>query len=504
MKKLLAILIVLSLCLCSCQLLGLDGIGQCEGNAHVDSDNDGKCDRCSVSVIVVIDLYNINDLHGKIKPSSSQSGIGGLTSYLRSTADENSILMSSGDMWQGSAESNLTYGAFITDWMSGLGFASMTLGNHEYDWNESHISDNAALATFPILGINVYDKTTGERADYAAPSVVVSRGGIEVGIIGAIGDCYSSISGDVSGNFEFKVRDELTELVKAESKRLKEQGVDLIVYSLHDGYDKSSTGEKFISDSTYSSYYDTELSDGYVDIVFEAHTHQTYTMVDSHGVYHLQGGGENKGVSHAEVDVNSANGNVKVKDVEIIKANKWNDLPDDPLVNVLLSKYADVIGRADEILGNNASYLDDAVVEQIVADLYYEYGKRKWGDDYTVTLGGGFIRTRNPYNLKSGTITYADVYSILPFDNHLVLCTIKGSDLYYKFLTTTNDDYYVSSDIDLEELKNSIDMKATYYIVTDTYTSTYSYNNLTEVARYDTDTFARDLFAQYVREGNLD
>lgn len=476
--------------------------GEC-ADSHTDVNDDGKCDNCSVSVIVLVDLFAINDLHGKIKASDSQPGIGGLTTYLKRVTDENTILLSSGDMWQGSSESNLTYGAYITDWMSELGFVSMTIGNHEYDWNESYISANAALADFPFLAINVYDKTTGKRAEYATPSIVIERDGVEIGIIGAIGDCYSSISGDVSGNFTFKVGDDLTELVKAESERLRAEGVDFIVYSLHDGYESSTNSKKNVKDSDIAFYYDTELSDGYVDLVFEAHTHQSYILYDSHGVYHLQGGGENKGLSHAEVSINSANGNTKVKTAEIVKSATYGKLDADPLIDELLEKYADVIAPADEVLGVNDRYVDDSEVEQIVANLYYEFGLELWGDEYDIVLGGGFIRTRNPYNLYSGTVTYADVYSLLPFDNNLVLCSISGRDLYYKFLTTDNSDYYVCTGGNVQDLIDSINMNNTYYIVTDTYTSTYSYNNCTEVARCTDRIFARDLFAQYIKDGRL-
>ena len=480
-----------------------DGNDACNDD-HTDANDDGKCDYCSVSVIVLVDLYAINDLHGKIKETDSQPGIGGLTTYLKRVSDDNTVLLSSGDMWQGSSESNLTYGALITDWMSELGFVSMTLGNHEYDWNESYISANAGIADFPILAINVYDKITGKRAEYATPSVVVERGGVEIGIIGAIGDCYSSISGDVSGNFTFKVGDELTELVKAESDRLRAQGVDFIVYSLHDGYESGSSSKKNVKDSDIAFYYDAELSDGYVDLVFEAHTHQSYILYDSHGVYHLQAGGENRGLSHAEVSINSANGNTKVKTAEVVKSATYGKLDDDPIVDELLEKYADLIAPANEVLGTIGRYVDDSEVEQIVANLYYEFGLERWGDEYDIVLGGGFLRTRSPYNLYSGTLTYADVYSILPFDNDIVLCAISGRDLYYKFLTTDNNDYYVCTGGDIDALIDSIDMNKTYYIVTDTYTSTYSYNNCTEVARCTDRIFARDLLAEYIKDGRLD
>ncbi len=473
-----------------------DGDSDCL--AHADANDDGYCDYCRDSVIVIVDIYAINDLHGKVNASDSQPGLGPLTTYLKTVMGENTILLSTGDMWQGSSESNLTYGALVTDWMSEMGFVSMTLGNHEYDWGESYISANASIAEFPMLAINVYDKSTGERAEYATPSVVVSRGGIEIGIIGAIGDCYSSISGDVSGGFEFKTGNELASLVKAESDRLRGMGVDFIVYSLHDGYGSSSSGVKNVNSNTIASYYQSVLSDGYVDLVFEAHTHQSYILLDNGGVYHLQGGGENKGISYTLVSINSANGNSEVKEAKVVASSVYGSYSADPIVEELLQKYADEISGAYEVLGRNARYRDDSVVEQVVANLYYQYGIEKWGDQYDIVLGGGFVRTRSPYNLSAGQVTYSDVYSLLPFDNELVLCSIKGSDLKSKFINSSNSDYYICyGDYNI----SSIDNNKTYYIVTDTYTSTYAPNRLTHVEVATDGIFARDLVADFIRKG---
>ena len=74
-------------------------------NEHVDIDDNGKCDNCFVSVIVFIDFYTINDLHGKFNDNVSNIGVDELTAYLKNTAltDDNTVFLSSGDMWQGSS-----------------------------------------------------------------------------------------------------------------------------------------------------------------------------------------------------------------------------------------------------------------------------------------------------------------------------------------------------------------------------------------------------------------
>ena len=189
----------------------------------VDSNDDGVCDDCNESVLITLDIFAVNDLHGKVLDDKSQEGVDEFSTYFKKAKEQNeySILLSSGDMWQGTAEAGLTYGNLVTDWMSGMGFSSMTLGNHEYDWGEEYIIQNLQRANFPFLAINVYDNETNQRVEYAQPSVMVEIGALKVGIIGAMGDCYSSISSDKVENVYFKTGSQLTALVKAEAQALK-------------------------------------------------------------------------------------------------------------------------------------------------------------------------------------------------------------------------------------------------------------------------------------------
>ena len=171
----------------------VESTAPCPLPSHVDSDSSGFCDSCETSVTVTVDFYAINDLHGKLLDNESQPGVDELTSYLKSAraSDDHAVFLSTGDMWQGASESNLTHGLMMTDWMNSLGFASMTLGNHEFDWGEEFIESNLALADFPFLAINIYERSTNTLVDYCTPSVTVSCGEATIGIIGAIGNFIS-------------------------------------------------------------------------------------------------------------------------------------------------------------------------------------------------------------------------------------------------------------------------------------------------------------------------
>lgn len=474
---------------------------------HTDTDANGFCDRCSESVEIVFTVFGVNDLHGKIADADTHPGVDELSTYIKEAREENEnvVLLSMGDMWQGSAESNLTQGQLTTDWMNHLEFDAMILGNHEYDWGEEAIEENAELAEFPFLGINVYDRNTNKQVEYCQSSVVIDQNGIQIGVIGAMGDCYSSISSEKAEDVYFIVGDELTNLVMEESVMLRQQGVDFIIYAIHDGYGGSTSASVTpITGNKLSSYYDIELSAGYVDLVFEGHTHQRYLLRDEYGVYHLQNKGDNKGITRAEIIFNIANDTSVVNQVELLPTGEYAMLEDDPIVEELLDKYSEDVAIAFDVYGYNSVRREGWELRQLVADLYYEVGMQAWGDKYEIALGGGFISVRSPYNLEAGEVTYSMLQSLFPFDNQLTLCSVRGIELNSKFFETNNDNYFICYGDYGRRLIDNVDPDAIYYVVVDTYSAYYAPNRLTVVEEYDPKIFARDLLAEYIAAGGME
>ena len=472
--------------------------------SHKDDNGDGKCDNCNSGMSVTINIYGMNDLHG-VLCDSDYTGMGKFSTYMHNLYKDDSayeILISQGDMWQGTAESSTNQGALMTEWMNYMNFSAMTLGNHEYDWGSSFIQSNANLANFPFLGINVSDANAS--TPYCQPSVVVERGGVKIGIIGAIGNCLSSISAQFThdGSIKFAVYDYLTNMVKAESERLREEeGCHFIAYVLHDGYGSSGnynlSGSDFV-DSDGNLYYDTSLSNGYVDIVFESHSHQNYVIQDEYGVYHLQGGGNGQYMSKANLVFDLQSGKVEVA-VEKLSHSTFSasSIQKDPMIDQLYAKYFDADNDPyTQIVGVNDEYRSKAVLLQKLADLYYEKGVEVWGNDYDIILGGGYMSCRGS-GLSAGNVTYAQIFKNLPFDNALVLCKASGSTVLNKFINSTNSNYYIYSAVS----ESSISSSGTYYIVTDAYSAWYSYNNLEPIAILEGEIFARDLIKDYIASG---
>lgn len=454
--------------------------------------------------LVSFDVFAVNDLHGRFADTDDQPGVDELSTYL-SHYTGNRLLLSTGDMWQGTYESNLTRGFIITEWMNEIGFDAMTLGGHEFDWGEEWLKENEQLAQFPFLGINIYSRLTDQQVDYCQSSITVEFQGAKIGIIGSIGDNYSSISPEYTRDIYFKVGHELTELVKEESQKLRSEGADFIIYCVHDGHEKTTeaTQAQKVSDKALSDYYDTVLSGDYVDLVFEADSHYWYLLQDGQGVYHLQGGGNNSGISHARVIIDTAKGTSQIVTAELIPNSTYEYLHDHPVVEELMEKYADQIAPGTRLLGYNSKYRNDAAICRLVAQLYCEKGMEKWGSQYDIVLGGGYLNCRSPGVLNEGHVSYDQLLSILPFDNQITLCSIRGSDLLSRFLETDHKSYHIYTSAYGEANRHNIDPNGTYYVVTDSYSAYYRYNHLTVIDTYDPNIFARDLLADHITAGGL-
>ena len=464
--------------------------GSTNSSIHDNSSSNTSSSSAEEGETINLQIYAFNDLHGNVIDSGTGLGISKTTSLLKTHANKDNVLyISQGDMWQGSAESNLTHGNLVTDWMNQNNFVSMTLGNHEFDWGEDPIKDNASKANFPFLACNIYNVNTNQRVDYCEASTIVEKNGAKIGVIGAIGDCYSSISASRVRNVEFLVGEQLTNLIKEESRKLKQQGCDMIIYSVHDDY----------------SNYDVSLSNGYVDLVFEGHSHQNYVRVDDYGVYHIQGGGYNSTIPYVNFDLDTGSNTINVKQARALDTNDYySSVDNDADTETLFAKYDSIIGHVHDPIGYNAYDRNSYFLRQLIADLYLQAGLEKWSASYNIFLAGGYISCRSPYYLPAGPVSYADIYSLFPFDNDIELCTVSGYYLSSKFVNTENENYFISYTSYGESNRESINNYDTYYLISDTYSSDYAPNNLTVVAKYRTDGYyARDLLKDYIAAGHL-
>src|SRR5574344_524570 len=397
-----------------------------------------------------IDFYTINDTHGAAEEvaSSRYSGITRLSQFALTTErnnPESTLFLSSGDMWQGSADSNLTHGALMVNWMNIAGFESMAIGNHEFDWKPAQIAENSTLANFPFLGINIKD-TAVNRPSWARPSKVVKRGAYKIGIIGAIGPVENSIA--VSSLSGYTFDHNYPALISEEADRLRnEEGCALVVLSIHNGS------------------FDTAFCHN-IDAVFEGHSHLNYENTDSYGIPHLQTYGNGSSFQHAHFELE--NGKFVFKTYDMADFSYLSSLSEEAMTLGIYGYYGGKIASIkNEVIGTTASKLYRGDIAKLAVQAMFEYfANSKWDSALALAaVNTGCARA----DIPAGNITYGQIYACLPFDNDNVFCTCTGQQV----KALQNDTYLYTYGTTA-----TIDPNKTYHVIIISYVSEkeeYSY-----------------------------
>ena len=89
---------------------------------------------------ITISVVATTDLHGGVLPRGDRGGLALFGGYLRNIRAARMrdgggvLLIDSGDMFQGTLESNLNEGEAVVRAYNGFGYSAVAIGNHEFDY----------------------------------------------------------------------------------------------------------------------------------------------------------------------------------------------------------------------------------------------------------------------------------------------------------------------------------------------------------------------------------
>lgn len=410
-----------------------------------------------------VHIIYFNDFHGNVAEEVTKKkrniGMAKMVGYVNEfvAKNPNTIVLSGGDNYQGTADSNLTFGKPVTAMMKGMRTIASAVGNHEFDWGYEKIEGWAKDGNFKYLASNIYEKDTNKPVKWANPYMIVKKGGIKIGLIGlAHPETPSLTKAEYVSGFEF--RDPVTsakEWVKfLKDGKAKEGKPDVIVALTHIDSDQNAETMEVTGGATKLA----EQVEG-LDLVLSAHSHR---MVNGkvNNVPILQAYCYGRAIGHVKIDVDKMKVKVQEKkaDKEMKASKKKMKAKAKPKFK---TKYS-VKGIETGIFESNVvkdKIIVDAVAEKFYTDLQAELEPingevlgeaveaftHSRGDKGGVTLlgrwacetmaeaakadiaiqnGGGLRRT-----LEKGQITMGDLYEIMPFDNYLVIMDLKGKDI---------------------------------------------------------------------------
>lgn len=394
MKKILLIILILMVGLVGCQ--------------PVDSDQPS-----------ILTIYTLNDYHGNVfSEDGTLSQIGNYLMSAKAANPDTTLLLSSGDMWQGTAISNMTQGAVIVEAMNAIGFDAMTIGNHEFDWGieviESYQNQEGLDANFPLIAANIYEKASDEPVSWAQPYAIIERGSIKVGVIGIIGvGLESSISPSIVAPYVFK---EEIPIVTALTKQLRtEMNVDVVILSVHGN-----------STNRLKQYADL-AGDYQIDAIIDGHTHSRYAGEqlgsDNIRMPYVQAGSNGSHIGRIVLQLNE-NKRVTGGSANLIQVRPTLAQPS-PILDEIINRYHDVVKEiSDEVIGISGTDISRLMGTAWAADVIWLSSQTEIG---IINTGG--IRASGFPILPNEEITVGHIWQIMPFDNVVKTVEMKVKDI---------------------------------------------------------------------------
>lgn len=383
----------------------------------------------------MLDLHilEINDTHGYcMQDENGKSGLSNMAyiiNQIREESNENTILIANGDMFQGTALSNITYGKAMVEIMNAMKVDCMTLGNHEFDWGIEKVLQyfdkdlSNGEANFPLLNANVYKNggtlLTVENGN-VFESTIIKRSGINIGVIGCIGDVYTSINYLRVKDYYFENNIENT--VSKIGTKLKDEGCDIIVVAVHGG--NSSGVENYGVNNKLASL---KYKDGYlVDAVINGHTHtkQNGYIERTSGLKLpvVQAGCNGKALGDIVLKVDEKSKKVIASVIKSHDVYEADTNYDDKVEEVVRKQRKENESKLSEVY----SVAGETIETQY--DLIPWVGNvlvSGTGADVAVCNTGGL---RSNGDIKKGSnITIENMYMINPFDNEIILVKVKGN-----------------------------------------------------------------------------
>jgi len=376
-------------------------------------------------------IFFVNDQHGQLNNFSKIKYIVDLEKL-----ETNVITVCSGDMFSGNpvVDNHPQKGSPMIDVMNRVGFDISVIGNHEFDYGESILTDRINQANFDWVCANVDmgNSSIPEPFEYKT----ISTNDLKVTFLGLV-ETNGSDDGTIPSTHPWRVQNltfERPENVIGQYSNIKTQeNSDLYIALTHLGYEPSGGS---LGDSQIAMQYP------FFDLIIGGHSHQTInTTINNIPIFQSGSYLNNLG----KIELTIKNKTIESINYELIDLNTYSEY--DTELKAIVDEY------------NDLPYLNEVIG---YSHLYHE--KSKVGCFYTDALKGVMnvdVTFQNTGGVRSvlneGDITKREIFEISPFNNGTVIYEMSVSDI-KNFLEGSRSGFYYSG-IQLEQIGNDIRIK---------------------------------------------
>ncbi len=218
-------------------------------------------------------LLSTNDMHAQIDRFPQ---LAAAVEACRDTV-ENVVLVDAGDRWTGDpfVDRTTPAGMPIIRLMNRLGYDVATLGNHEFDHGQAHLSRILNSATFAVVCSNI-------RSDICTfpqlpPYTILERDGIRIGFVGAVTNYEGGHPAGHASSFVGLTFPDPQQTSLQYAQELRPQ-VDLLVLVSHMGDDRDEELLLRAADNADAGGQKKDARPLY-DLVIGGHTHEVRNSV---------------------------------------------------------------------------------------------------------------------------------------------------------------------------------------------------------------------------------
>lgn len=369
-------------------------------------------------------ILHTNDFHGHLLPFEDKAlrappgKVGGAAALAGLVRDlrmkfPHALLMDGGDIAQGTPMSNLFFGMPVVEFMNHLHYDARTIGNHEFDWGVPRLEKMIRAATSPIVCANLVRRDNGHLLDGVRPYVVLTVDGVHVGILGLVTPDTPLMS------FPDNVKPvrflDPAATVRRYLPAMRRDGAQMVVLLTHLGVDD-----------------DVKLAQQVpqIDVIVGGHSHTPLPVprLSGHTVI-VQAGCYGRYVGVLQVDYDTRLHRVtRHTEKDELAMVQPDQVKPDPVVAAMVARVQAKVGpRLAETVGTLAEDLpvgDGRIGDTPLADVVTDALREETGAMVAVYNFGGI---RSP--LSQGEVHWGDVYTTLPFENHVVTVSVTGQAL---------------------------------------------------------------------------
>jgi 2',3'-cyclic-nucleotide 2'-phosphodiesterase (5'-nucleotidase family) len=369
-----------------------------------------------------------NDLHGALDPAHTTKGtpVGGAAAMAASIQRAErecrspcvTLLVDAGDMFQGTAESNLQHGRPVVELYNALGYAAAAVGNHEFDWGLDTLRARMSEARFAVLGANVRYRN-GRDVQWIPDDTIVRRGPYQIGIIGVIGpETYGSTMAANVATLRFATP---APIVDSLTRALRSRGADVVVVLAHSGAFCRKNGTQACEGNVIS--FASALRER-VDAIVSGHTHSVVDFqID--GVPIVQAQSSGRAVAVVDLAPGAAShgakaaGELIAEHVYHVSSKARASREIEAIIARADARVADIVSRPVARLASTLSRSgEDYALGNLIADA------QRWAGQADIAMvNDGGIRT----GLPAGPVTYGQLFEVQPFGNPLRRMDVSGS-----------------------------------------------------------------------------